>query len=65
MKLYYQTVSESLLGILKKIMDSEIFADFRLVGGTSLSLQRGHRRSVDIDLFTDLDYGTMPVLEIK
>ena len=56
MKLYYQTVSESLLGILKKIMDSEIFADFRLVGGTSLSLQRGHRRSVDIDLFKNTIY---------
>lgn len=29
---------------------------FRLVGGTSLSLQRGHRLSVDIDLFTDAPY---------
>lgn len=65
MKLHYDTVSETLLNILRQIMASEIFADFRLVGGTSLSLQRGHRRSIDIDLFTDLDYGQMPIDKMK
>jgi len=40
-------------------MSSDIFADFRLVGGTALSLHRGHRMSVDIDLFTDADYNTI------
>lgn len=34
-------------------MHEPIFDSFRLVGGTSLSLQIGHRLSVDIDLFTD------------
>ncbi len=29
---------------------------FRLVGGTALALQIGHRISVDIDLFTDKDF---------
>ena len=29
---------------------------FRLVGGTGLSLQLGHRQSIDIDLFTDADF---------
>lgn len=65
MKLHYETVSDALLSILKKLMATDIFSDFRLVGGTSLSLQRGHRRSIDIDLFTDLDYGKMPIDEIK
>ncbi|MGP8214639.1 MAG: nucleotidyl transferase AbiEii/AbiGii toxin family protein [Bacteroidia bacterium] len=32
------------------------FDSFRLVGGTALSLQRGHRESVDIDIFTDATY---------
>ena len=32
---------------------------FRLVGGTALSLQLGHRISTDIDLFTDADYGSI------
>ena len=65
MKLYYETVSDSLLSILRKLMSSEVFKDFRLVGGTALALQRGHRRSVDIDLFTDLDYSDMPVAVMR
>ena len=65
MKPHYNSVSVSLLTILKKKKSSQAFKDFRLVGGTSLSLQRGHRRSIDIDLFTDLEYGAMPLSEIK
>lgn len=37
-------------------MSAAEFSTFRLVGGTSLGLQRGHRISVDIDLFTDAPY---------
>ena len=37
-------------------MAEKLFEPFRLVGGTALSLQRGHRKSVDIDLFSDSDY---------
>ena len=40
-------------------MTEEIFKPFRLVGGTALSLQLGHRESVDIDLFTEAEYGTV------
>ena len=29
---------------------------FRLVGETGLSLQLGHRQSIDIDLFSDTDF---------
>ena len=65
MKLYYDTVSTPLLSILRRLMSSEVFKDFRLVGGTALALQRGHRRSVDIDLFTDLDYAEMPVEDMR
>jgi hypothetical protein len=38
------------------LMQSSLFDPFRLVGGTSLSLQIGHRMSDDIDLFTDHPY---------
>ena len=65
MNLHYESVSDTLLIYLQKMMKSELFKDFRLVGGTALSLQRGHRRSIDIDLFTDVEYGTMPISEIK
>lgn len=37
---------------------------FRLVGGTSLSLQIGHRMSADIDLFTDALYSSVDFAEI-
>ena len=40
-------------------MQSNVFTDFRLVGGTALSLYKGHRMSVDIDLFTDAKYGSI------
>lgn len=33
-------------------------SNFRLVGGTALSLLKGHRISIDIDLFTDQPYGS-------
>lgn len=58
-KLYYNTVNDTLLTTLRKLMDATEFAPFRLVGGTALSLQLGHRMSVDIDLFSDAEYGTL------
>jgi hypothetical protein len=45
-------------------MSCELLSDFRLVGGTSISLQTGHRRSDDIDLFTDADYGSVDLSSI-
>lgn len=65
MRLYYDTVSTPLLSILRRLMSAEMLNDFRLVGGTALALQRGHRMSVDIDLFTDLDYADMPVADMR
>lgn len=59
MNLYLSTVSDLLWDVLKVLMSIEEFDRFRLVGGTSLSLQIGHRKSVDIDLFTDAEYGTI------
>jgi hypothetical protein len=47
-----ECVSESLLTVLKKLMNSNTFKDYFLVGGTSLAMQIGHRYSDDIDLFT-------------
>jgi hypothetical protein len=38
------------------MMASPVFSQFRLVGGTALALQLGHRKSVDIDLFADAPY---------
>ena len=35
------------------------------MGGTSLSLQLGHRESVDIDLFTDEEYGSLDFAKLE
>lgn len=58
-KLHYNTVTPLLKSILEKLMEANEFAQFRLVGGTALSLYCGHRMSVDIDLFTEAEYGTI------
>lgn len=57
--LNYGTVTPLLKSVLDTVMQAVVFADFRLVGGTALSLYRGHRMSVDIDLFTDVAYGSV------
>jgi predicted nucleotidyltransferase component of viral defense system len=63
-KLHYSTTSQQLLSILKSLMAAKEFNMFRLVGGTALSLLRGHRESNDIDLFSDapcdsIDFGAI------
>lgn len=58
-KLHYNTVSKTLTKCLKELMNEPLLKDFVLVGGTSLSLQLGHRISIDIDLFTDSLYGSV------
>lgn len=47
-----ETVSESTLELLVALMKDSVFGDFFLVGGTALSLQIGHRISIDLDLFS-------------
>lgn len=54
--LHWFTVNDLLQQMLKKAMSAKAFDKFVLVGGTALSLQLGHRASVDIDLFTDAKY---------
>lgn len=54
---YPETVSDLLFEFLQRLMNFEELNDFRLVGGTALSLQMGHRTSIDIDMFTDSEYG--------
>ncbi len=48
-----ETVSSSLLESLASLMEMNSIKTHRLVGGTALALQLGHRISLDIDLFSD------------
>ncbi|MGC4128102.1 MAG: nucleotidyl transferase AbiEii/AbiGii toxin family protein [Bergeyella sp.] len=63
--LYYNSINDLLKSSLKILMASKVFENFRLVGGTALSLQLGHRISVDIDLFSDAPYGSIDFAEIE
>ena len=49
--LFYQTIDPSTLELLKKLLAVPLFKDMQLAGGTSLALQLGHRKSIDLDLF--------------
>ena len=65
--LYLETISTSTLGLLIELQKINSLKDTRLVGGTALSLQFGHRISVDLDLFTynsEFDFFSV-VSEIK
>jgi len=57
--LHYNTVNPLLYDSLIQLMAAKEFSEFRLVGGTALSLQIGHRESIDIDLFSDVEYGSI------
>lgn len=49
--LYLETVESATLDLLRKLQESTLLKDCRLVGGTALALQIGHRKSVDLDFF--------------
>lgn len=54
--LYTQTVETGTYGLLKSIMADPAFDRFALAGGTALSLLIGHRKSIDLDLFTTAEF---------
>jgi Nucleotidyl transferase AbiEii toxin, Type IV TA system len=60
--LHTQTVEPLTLGLLKRLMRDEVLRPFSLVGGTALSLQIGHRKSVDLDLFSPNDFQALDIL---
>ncbi len=53
--LHLETIEPETLGLLKNLMSSDIFSESRLVGGTALALQLGHRKSVDLDMFGHIE----------
>ncbi len=51
--LFLNTISVELLAVAKAVIAMEEINPYRMVGGTALALQIGHRNSVDIDLFSN------------
>ena len=53
--LYLETVESSTLELMKKLQRLPVLEQTRLVGGTALALQLGHRKSIDLDFFGTVD----------
>lgn len=53
--LHYPTIDTATLELLKQLMSLPGLAQMRLVGGTALALQIGHRNSVDLDFFGKIE----------
>lgn len=49
--LHYETIIPETHSLLEKLSALPVLEDARLVGGTALALQLGHRTSVDLDFF--------------
>lgn len=53
--LHYEAIDDNSLALLKQLSAIQCFSDMYLAGGTSLALQIGHRKSVDLDMFGILE----------
>jgi predicted nucleotidyltransferase component of viral defense system len=60
--LHLNTIDPPLFQVLTDLSQLPELLNFSLVGGTSLSLQIGHRKSDDLDFFTDRSFD---ILEVK
>ena len=62
--LSYQTVEPHTLELLKGLMSEPLFGSLRLVGGTALALQYGHRSSIDLDFFGNIESDAETIKDI-
>ena len=61
--LFTEAVDDSTLELLKSLQSKEYLKGFFLTGGTALALYLGHRKSVDIDLFSNFGFDASQMLE--
>ncbi|MDA3942226.1 MAG: nucleotidyl transferase AbiEii/AbiGii toxin family protein [Bacteroidetes bacterium] len=61
--LYKSTVDQSTLELLIKLQQKDYMKGFYLVGGTALALKMGHRKSIDLELFSNFSFDTAQLLE--
>ncbi len=50
--------------LIQELQTLDELKEFYLVGGTALTLQLGHRNSVDIDLFTQQEFNAQELLDM-
>jgi hypothetical protein len=59
-----QTIDPATLELIKSLQSRDYLKGFNLVGGTALALYLGHRRSIDIDLFSNFDFDVATTIEL-
>ncbi len=62
--LSYKTIEPHTLELLKQLTQEPFLAKTRLVGGTALALQYGHRMSIDLDFFGEIEEDNTTIREI-
>ena len=62
--LQIETVEPLALSVLRQLMEMTELKNFSLVGGTALSLLYGHRKSNDLDLFSDKPFKNEKIINI-
>jgi hypothetical protein len=58
-----KAVEAPTLELIRSLQSKSYLQGFYLVGGTALALYLGHRKSVDIDLFSNFSFDTSGLLE--
>jgi len=58
-----QAVDAKVLGLIRQLQSLPYLQGFHLVDGTALALYLGHRKSIDIDLFTVSSFNEQSLLE--
>jgi len=58
-----KAVESPTLELIKTLQNKSYLQGFHLVGGTALALHLGHRKSIDIDLFSNFDFDASGLLE--
>jgi len=61
--LQLSAIEQNTFELLKKLQKLPLLAKTRLVGGTALALQIGHRKSIDLDFFGELDFEIQELID--
>ncbi len=62
--LFKTAVEPATLELLKSLQSRDYLRGFNLVGGTAFALYMGHRKSIDIDLFSNFTFDASHVIEL-
>ena len=61
--LHTETLESGTLQLLKNLESESCLSSFCLAGGTALALYLGHRKSVDLDLFSPLEFDALDLAD--